>query len=223
MKLNALVFASSLLPAIASYAEPLKERGGYVGAAYGVSSFEDDDAYASEFVDDVNYINSDLDKNGQAWQIYGGYRFIKYFALEGRYTYFGDYSGDFDGVVFFPELNGVDNFQGAIELEFSAFTLHALGIYPFGQSGFDIYGQLGAGILSSESRVNVSFELGSGSVTEDDSATVLSAGAGVRYTPPGFQDLTIQLAYDLYAFEASIGDDYNQSLSMGKLGIQYNF
>ena len=37
---------------------------------------------------------------------------------------------------------------------------------------------------------------------EDDSAGTFSAGAGVRYTPPSLQQLTVQLAYDIYGFKA---------------------
>jgi hypothetical protein len=213
------IIATSLVLATASYAEPLKERGGYIGAAYGATSFEDDGFYDS-YNDGFDVINLDLDEDGQAWQIYGGYRFMKYFAVEGRYTGFGDYKANADGF-----LSGIGNFSGEDKIEFSSLTAHALGIYPFGQSGFDIYGQLGLGTMVYDRKTTVSIAQGSGSVKDDDSSLTLSAGVGVRYTPPKFQHLTVQLAYDTYAFqvEDEFDEEYNMNLSMAKLGVQYNF
>ena len=130
-------------------------------------------------------------------------------AVEGRYTNFGDYiSEDNIGLGF------------KITAEYSAYTVHAVGIYPFGQSGFDIYGQLGAGLVNYEAKENFFGQ------SEDSDGGTWTAGVGVRYTPPSFQYLTVQLAYDIYAFEAEedfTGETFNQSLGMGKLGIQYNF
>jgi hypothetical protein len=201
---SVIIITSSLMVS-GVYAEPLKEKGGYIGAAYGVTQFEDDGA--REF-----FGAFDLDDSGQAWQIYGGYRFFKYFAVEGRYTDFGDYTAN-------------DNFGFGLEVEdqYSALTVHAIGIYPFGQSGFDIYGQLGVGAIFYEAEYR---ETGFPSFSEDDTGGTFSAGVGVRYTPPSFQHLTIQLAADIYAFETEdvvLDETYNQSLSMVKLGIQYNF
>lgn len=97
-------------------------------------------------------------------------------------------------------------------------SAHALGILPFGESGFDIYGQLGFGLIAYEG----DFE----AFDESDEGTTLSLGAGVRYTPPRLQAMTVQLAYDIYLVQVEdelFGDTYDQSLSMVKLGIQYNF
>lgn len=194
------ILAASTLLTTQGLAEPLKESGGYIGLAYGVTSLEDDDYFSP----------LDLDQRGQAWQIYGGYRFFKYLAVEGRYNDFGSYTADFSGI------------PGEIKAEYSAFTIHALGILPLGQSGFDIYGQLGLGMIFYEAKETIT---GYG-LKEDDDATTWSVGAGARYTPPRFQHLTVQLAYDFYGFEAEdsfYGETYNQGISMGKLGVQYNF
>ena len=130
------ILATALMLATTSaYSEPLKERGGYIGAAYGVTKYEDDGALEDDFG------LFDLDDSGQAWQLYGGYRFFKYFAVEGRYTDFGDYTSE-------------DNFGFGAEIEakYSTLTAHAIGIYPFGQSGFDIYGQAGLGAVFYEAK-----------------------------------------------------------------------
>ena len=60
----------------------------------------------------------------------------------------------------------------------------------------------------------------------DDSPTMLSAGTGIRYTPPHFQPLTILFGYDWYGFDVDqslIEESLDQSLSHVKLGAQYNF
>ena len=213
--------AISSLLATGVYAEPLKERGGYIGAAYGATSFEDDGFYDS-YDDFSGSFNADLDKDGQAWQIYGGYRFMKHFAVEGRYTGFGDYTADLDGFI---KLEDIGDFRGEDKVEFSSLTAHALGILPFGQSGFDIYGQLGLGAMVYDRTTSVSIDEGSGRETDEDGALTWSVGLGVRYTPPKLQQLTVQLAYDAYFFkvEDEIDEEYNMSLSMAKLGLQYNF
>ena len=187
--------ATALITSHAYAAEPLKEKGGYIGLAYGASQFEDDGAF-----------DGDVDDDGRAWQIYGGYRFFKYLAVEGRYTNFGEFKSDL----------GFDE----VKEKYSTFTAHALGIYPFGQSGVDIYGQLGVGFVLYE----FSGQIFGIDVDVNDTAGTFSYGAGLRYTPPGFQRLTVQLAYDAYLFQAE-GPyrNYDQSLSMAKLGVQFNF
>jgi hypothetical protein len=192
------------LVVMSACAEPLQESGGYIGAAYGATQYTDDGALEDDF--DL----FDLDDGGQAWQLYGGYRFFKYFAVEGRYTDFGDYT--------YKDNFG---FGAEIEAKYSTLTAHAIGIYPFGQSGFDIFGQLGLGAVFYEAEFSAP---GEQDESFDDSAATFSMGAGVRYTPPRLQQLTVQLAYDVYGFEAE--DDfetYDQSVSMAKLGVQYNF
>jgi hypothetical protein len=190
---TALILTSTV---IAAYAEPIKERGGYIGGAIGASNFDDDDIYGGF---------ADLDDDSTAYQLYGGYRFMKYFALEGRLTSLGEfeYSGNFDAAT--------------EDWQFGALTVNALGIYPFGDSGFDIYGQLGVGIITVEIDTNYGFD-------DDDSGSTFTAGAGVRYTPPRFQAMTFGLGYDVYAFENEVfSESLDQTISMAKLNIQYNF
>ena len=170
-----------------------------------MTSFDDDDYFSGDF----DGLSLDLDESGQAWQVYGGYRFMKYFAVEGRYTDFGDYTTD---IKIYGEK------VGDITADFSALSVHGIGILPMGGSGFDFYGQLGFGLISYEGKTQ--------GYDESDDATTFSLGVGARYTPPSVQAMTVQLAYDIYMFQVEeefTGDTYDQSLSMVKLGIQYNF
>jgi hypothetical protein len=161
-------------------------------------------------------LDSDHNDRGRAWQIYAGYRIMKYFAVEGRYTDFGEYRVDLSGQLLGAPISGES------KASYVALSGHALGLFPFGGSGVDIYGQLGLGMVaySNKLRTNIA------RIELDDSSYLWSAGAGVRYTPTGFQYLTVLLGYDWYGFEVGttpFGDDQDQSIGMGKLGIQYNF
>ena len=144
MKKVSLVLSGVMFSGAVAVAEPMKETGGYLGLSYGFTELEDDDIYDSEAIDEFSFFSGDLDTKGRAWQIYGGYRFLKFFSVEGRYTDFGSYDAE---IMVSVPLFEFEEGLGKDELEFSALTAHAVGIYPFGQSGFDIYGQLGLGVL----------------------------------------------------------------------------
>jgi hypothetical protein len=220
MNKSTAILAATLIASSGALAEPLKTRGGYIGGAYGITSYEDDGLFSFDASGPVVSVISDLDEDGQAFQIYGGYRFGRYFALEGRYTNFGSYSSKYSGSWYGTPFTGEE------EIEFSALTVNALGIIPFGNSGFDAYGQLGLGAILYESEWSETDRYGTYSDSDDDGAGTYTLGAGFRYTPPRLQALTVNLGYDVYFFKVEaegIDETFNQSLSMFKLAAQYNF
>ena len=86
-------------------AEGAKQKGGYIGGAYGESSFDDDGAFAGFVFDDED----------NAYQIHGGYKFMKYLAIEVRYVDFGTFTlGD----IITPD---------AVDLDTTAVSVHAVG------------------------------------------------------------------------------------------------
>ena len=95
-----------------------------------------------------------------------------------------------------------------------------MGILPFGASGFEIYGHFGAGMISR--KTNNAFP-----VPEDnENGTVGTAGLGLRFTNSSSNALTFTAGYDTYLFQAAdsySGRNYDQSITMTKLGLQYNF
>jgi hypothetical protein len=166
---------------VANAAEP-KANGPYVGTSYGISIFDDDGASGGGYLDDED----------TAFQVYGGYKFIKYFAVEARYMKLGSFSDGFDS------------------LALSATSLHAVGIVPFGTSGWELYGQLGYGKVKQKLfDYDVSDNAGSG-------------GVGVRwYLNPSFA-FTAQI--NVYVWQNDdIGDYYDLSVGANQLGIQFNF
>jgi OOP family OmpA-OmpF porin len=172
--------------------EPLSE-GFYLGGSLGVSELDDDD-----FFDDDNY---GLDDNDVVFGVFGGYKFNPYFALEGRYTNFGGF-----------EIEDRPSGYSDEDVDIDALSVHAVGIYPFGSSGWSIYGQAGLG--------SVSADTSSGS-----SETALSFGVGVSYNTT--ENWSFALQGDVYAWEdddASFSDDdYDFDVTTIQLAVRYTF
>ena len=84
MKKAILGFALISLCGFAAAGES-KARGGYVGAAFGMSVFDDGGAFAGLVVDDQD----------TSMQIHGGYKIMKHFAVEARYVDLGTFAVDF--------------------------------------------------------------------------------------------------------------------------------
>ena len=75
------LFVALLLMSGAVSATEAKDKGAYVGGAFGAASFDDDNSMQGNQFDDSD----------TSLQIYGGYKFLKFFALEGRLLDFGTY------------------------------------------------------------------------------------------------------------------------------------
>jgi hypothetical protein len=161
-------------------AEESKPKGGYIGGGLGISIFDDGGAFAGLSFDDED----------TSFQIHGGYKFLKYFAVEARYVDFGTFS-----------LSGQD-------IDASATSIHAVGIIPFAQSGWELFGQLGFGI--------VNFDLpGFGDEDED----TVAGGIGVRFSPS--QNFSLAIQTDVYVWEdTSLGPTYDLAVGGTQLTIQ---
>jgi len=164
-------------------AEPAKSRGAYIGGGIGISTFDDGGAFAGLNVDDED----------TSFQVQAGYKFLPYFAVEARYVDFGTFSIDF------------------LDIDMTAASVHAVGIVPFGDSGWEMFGQLGLGV--------VDFDLtGFGSENED----VFAGGIGVRFSPSANFSLALQT--DVYIWEdASLGPVFDMAVGGTQLTIQYIF
>ena len=166
---------------VANAAEP-KAKGAYIGASFGASVFDDDGAIGGFFDDE------DTSK-----QVYGGYKFFKNFAVEGRYSDLGSFSDGFDS------------------LDITALSIHAVGIIPFGTSGWEIFGQLGFAQVNQEV---------SGFGDEDDTAG--SAGIGVRWHIN--ESFTVGAQIDAYAWENDdLGSLYDFAVATNQLSFQIDF
>lgn len=140
--LRKIVLAGIVLAAGASAnaAEPLA-NGLYAGGSFGTSVFEDDGAF----------LGLDFDDTDTAFQGHLGYKFFKFFSIEGRFTNYGTF--------------GVES----LGFDATAVSMHGVGIVPFGRSGWELFGQLGLG------SVKIEFD------GTDETQTTFSGGLGVRY------------------------------------------
>jgi opacity protein-like surface antigen len=150
---KSLLVATLLVAFGAAQAAEPKSHGAYIGGGIGTSLFDDGDAFAGFLRDD-----SDSSK-----MLFAGVKVFKYLAIEGRYSDFGTFS--IDGAAF----------------DVSALSAHLVGTVPFGDSGWELYGQLGLGTLE--------FDAGFGI---DDDQSAAAGGIGLRYSPSPNISLGIQ-------------------------------
>jgi hypothetical protein len=160
-----------------------KAKGAYIGGALGVSIFDDGGAFAF----------SNFDDKDKSLQVHGGYKIFKHLAVEARYVDFGTFS------------------LQPIDFDVTAISIHVVGIIPFGESGWELFGQLGLG--------TVTFDI-TGSGDEDQSAG--AGGIGVRYSPTRNFSLSIQT--DVYVWEDdSLGPVFDMGVGGTQLALQYIF
>jgi hypothetical protein len=172
---------AGLLLASPAMGAPPKESGFYIGGAIGAAEFDDDGAFAGLQFDD-----SDVSVT-----LFAGYRFMRHFALEGRAGNLGSYTV----CTGFP----------CETLEIRLASVHAVGIAPLGQHGWELYGQIGLGQVYFSCR-------------HCGDAGIGSAGIGLRYAP--VRQLTVGLQFDVYAWEE--GPD-EPSVATAQLALQYSF
>lgn len=170
-----------LAMASAASAEAPKERGVFVGLAGGSAVFDDDGA--------IGY----YDDTDTAVQGYIGYKFFRHFGIEARLVNFGSYSDGFDS------------------LDLSSVSAHVVGYIPFGNSGWELSGQIGYAQIDQEV---------TGWYSESELAG--SAGIAIRWhITPSF---AIGAQVDAYVWENSdIGSGYDLSVATNLLSIQFNF
>ena len=167
---------------VALAAKP-KDTGFYLGAGYGMTMFDDDGAFRALSFDDSD----------SGYQAFGGYKFMRLFALEARYSDFGTFS-----VANTP-------------FDVTAWSLHAVGLWPLGLGDWILFGQLGFG------QVDLSLP-GQSSSNEG----VVSAGFGARYnfTP----EWSVGGQMNGYVWDdASVGTTYSLAVSDFSISLQYAF
>jgi OOP family OmpA-OmpF porin len=192
MKFKTLILITFLFASGVVAAQGVKEKGGYIGGAFGVTEFDDDGLF-----DPSGIVVDDKDSS---FQLYGGYKFLKYFAVEGRLIDLGSYTFSDQ---FFPAVR--------VTVDATAFTVNAVGILPLGSTLWELFGQLGLG------QINLDIS-GFG----DDDETIGSAGIGVRVTPT--EHFSVALQVDAYAWEDdSFNQTFDMSIATTQVAFQYNF
>ena len=180
-----------------AFASEPPARGFYIGGSAGITELDDDGAASDLSGGGVSF---SLDESDSSFGLYGGYKILKYLAVEGRLVNLGSYT-----------LTGSDGFTTASEdIDLSVISAHVVGIVPFGASGWELFGQLGLG------RMNIDTDFG------DEDETAGSAGIGVRWYP--IPNLGLSLQVDAWAWEEDDGfDTYDFSVASSQLAIHYLF
>ena len=174
--------------ATANAGEPAR-NGGYVGAGLGFTEFEDD-RFASDW-------GLALDDSSEGFGIAGGWKFSRYFAVELRYTDFGDFTLS-------------DSFASA-DVNTTIASVHAVGMIPLGDGSWELYGAIGLG----------SVEL---SVLGDSENEPVGAfGLGVRYNIT--ENASLGLHRDAYAWEYVdvVDDAYDMGVVTTGITFRYIF
>lgn len=152
--LTLVLMAAVAAPAAAT------DLGFYVGAGLGVSSLD---------VRDFNPDYADLrfEEGAFGYKIFGGWRPLKYVAVEGGYTDFGNIRSYEGGNELFYEESNID---------ISMWSLYAVGLIPLSEK-VDFFGKLG---YASWDNDNVVYRYPD---TEDrsDSGTDLAWGLGMNF------------------------------------------
>lgn len=180
----AILILIGALVSTSGSAENLKDKGGYVGGAFGFTGFEDDNQFAGLPVDD----------DGTSFQIYGGYKFLRYFALEGRLLNLGSYS------------------VAGVKTDVGGATVNAVGILPLGSTMWELFAQLGFG------RVNLETQ---GIADRDE--TVGSFGIGVRVTPIEHLSISLQIDGYGWENDNNPSQTFDQGIGTNQIAFHYNF
>ena len=153
----------------------------YVGGSIGNTSVEVEDSGLS------------FDDSDTGYKVFGGYRFMKYFGVEGGYMSFGEPS---------DEVSGID-----VSIEATGWDAFAVGILPLGER-FEVFGKLG--LIFWDSDVDVS---GAGSDSDSGSDTAYGVGGAFLIG----EHFAIRAEYEIFDIEDT------EDVNMFSVGAEWRF
>jgi len=160
-------------------AEPSKPKGFYLVGAAGESIYDEGGSFGN-FGDDED----------RSVQFAAGYKILRFLSIEARYTDMGSFSVPFQ------------------DFDVSTRSIHVVGIAPFGQSGWEFFGNLGYG------KVNLDFP---GGLDVDEST--MAAGIGFRWYPT--PKIAIGIQTDAYVWDEN--NDWESGVGTTQLSLQVIF
>lgn len=179
----------------------------YGGFGYAKHSFDDDGQLRG----------TNLDDSDNGLHAFGGYRFNQYLAAELSVRDLGEYTARGAGYSY--------------SSEFSAVTIGAVGFLPLGDR-FSLYGRVGAGAVSLDEKLT-----GNGlRISDDDSGSTVTLGAGVEFRPFGHDGLALRLGWESHFFTVEteylvtigsvsywVEDDFDQRIDSFGLDLAWYF
>jgi len=186
-KLGFILASTLILLSGNALAEQSQELGVYIAGAGGWTHWDDDNAVPSDWccMDDEDY----------AYQVSVGYKFNRYFAMDARYNGLGKYKIDSERV------------------DFTAWSVNGVGIWPISDNGWELFGQLGLGAARADA----------GSIGRDNES-MWTLGAGVRYSLTS--NISLSTQFDAYSFDTyKYGNDSSARniIYAWTVGAQYLF
>jgi len=164
----------------ANAAEP-NRKGAYIGIGAGASVYEDDGAFGY------------FDDEDRSLNVFAGYKFLPWFAVEVRRNDFGSFA-----------LFGDD-------LDVTATAIHAVGIIPFGNSGWEMFGHLGYGTIDQQITGSRSFD-----------ESVVGGGIGGRFHVT--RNIALSISTDVYVWEdESFSGTYDTSVGATQFSVSVTF
>jgi OOP family OmpA-OmpF porin len=146
---------------------------------------------------DYSFDTGDIEDSSTGFKLFAGYRFNKWFGVEGAYHNFGDFEEDLD-----PGFAGGDG-----QAELDGFSASGLVYAPIGGESFDVYGKAGYYYFDQDAVVD-------DAVVTSNTPSGLLLGAGSRF------NISEQFGVRLEADWFDIDDGDLWSLN---LGFEYLF
>jgi len=205
-EMNKQMLFLALSAALAATSAQAADTGFYIGGSVGqaeVSDFGAADLDAELATLGITS-SSSTDDTDTGWKLFAGYRFMKYLAVEGAYTNFGE-----------ATAHSIITPPGTVDttLEAEAWTVSALGILPLGDQ-FSLFARLGVNFWN----VDIS-AVGTGggttaAVSDDDDGTDMVYGVGAAYSFTN--NLSVRGEWERYDFDD--GD-----VDLWSVGLGWNF
>jgi OOP family OmpA-OmpF porin len=157
---SALAIAALAAGLAASQGILAQDRGAYVGGALGQAKVTD---WCDTSGAPAGASLPACEDTDTAWKVFGGYRFNRYFAVEGTYVNWGEVTGT---------VQAASGARTDVSAEQTSLGVAAVGSFEFTPQ-FSVFGK--AGFLSTEQ------EARAGSTTTDGSDTEFHYGLGLRF------------------------------------------
>lgn len=182
-----------------------KEQGFFLGggATYAWENFDDDDIEDLNNDPDISGLTADFD---DAWglNLFAGYKFMRYLAIEANYNYYEDFDLDVDARVF--------DIPVSLEFDVEVWTLTAdlIAMYPVYNDRLVPYLRLGGGYMDAEIE-------GYGA-DEDESDFAFNLGAGIDY----YFNESVSLGFDgKYVWGTGDLDELEYFVGAIRLGFHF--
>jgi len=184
MRFNTCLVASLVLlagPAIAG-----EYDGFYMGVGMGYSKLSINEGKLDRLISDAlpapwEVTNSKVDQNATPYQIFGGFRFMDYFAVELAYIDLGE-------ATYKANISDTSTASGAIKGTWSndGVPLSFLGILPISDQ-FEVFGRVGVYYGTTDLKVRGKDSTGQtiATASADNSTTQFFGGVGMNWNFPG--------------------------------------